>query len=124
MRGEQWPPEDLATEPKDEDDKGPNVHCDDCDKDAGYYELLIAAAERRKTMLAASFRRPATEAGHRLWWRNGSPSLSTEHHAYTRERARTAGTPYRAAADQLLLCLLYTSPSPRDATLSRMPSSA
>ena len=26
--------------------------------------------------------------------------------------------------DYLLLCLLYTSPSPRDATLSRMPSSA
>ena len=24
----------------------------------------------------------------------------------------------------LILCLLYTSPSPRDATLSRMPSSA
>ena len=24
----------------------------------------------------------------------------------------------------LLICLLYTSPSPRDATLSRMPSSA
>ena len=33
----------------------------------------------------------------------------------------------RAAASQmasLLSCLLYTSPSPRDATLSRMPSSA
>ena len=26
--------------------------------------------------------------------------------------------------DQLWICLLYTSPSPRDATLSRMPSSA
>ena len=26
--------------------------------------------------------------------------------------------------DRLVLCLLYTSPSPRDATLSRMPSSA
>ena len=26
--------------------------------------------------------------------------------------------------DELTLCLLYTSPSPRDATLSRMPSSA
>ena len=26
--------------------------------------------------------------------------------------------------DQLESCLLYTSPSPRDATLSRMPSSA
>ena len=28
------------------------------------------------------------------------------------------------AGDQFILCLLYTSPSPRDATLSRMPSSA
>ena len=27
-------------------------------------------------------------------------------------------------SDQLKFCLLYTSPSPRDATLSRMPSSA
>ena len=26
--------------------------------------------------------------------------------------------------DEFLICLLYTSPSPRDATLSRMPSSA
>ena len=28
------------------------------------------------------------------------------------------------SAENLLACLLYTSPSPRDATLSRMPSSA
>ena len=28
------------------------------------------------------------------------------------------------AAVGLMFCLLYTSPSPRDATLSRMPSSA
>ena len=28
------------------------------------------------------------------------------------------------AAEEHVLCLLYTSPSPRDATLSRMPSSA
>ena len=27
-------------------------------------------------------------------------------------------------ADRVCVCLLYTSPSPRDATLSRMPSSA
>ena len=27
-------------------------------------------------------------------------------------------------ADNVITCLLYTSPSPRDATLSRMPSSA
>ena len=30
----------------------------------------------------------------------------------------------RAGCTDLLSCLLYTSPSPRDATLSRMPSSA
>ena len=29
-----------------------------------------------------------------------------------------------ASARHLYICLLYTSPSPRDATLSRMPSSA
>ena len=37
------------------------------------------------------------------------------------------GTTPRAGepgSNGLLLCLLYTSPSPRDATLSRMPSSA
>ena len=33
------------------------------------------------------------------------------------------GLPDLAAA-QAYICLLYTSPSPRDATLSRMPSSA
>ena len=31
---------------------------------------------------------------------------------------------YDATADLEEICLLYTSPSPRDATLSRMPSSA
>ena len=30
----------------------------------------------------------------------------------------------RSVADLIKNCLLYTSPSPRDATLSRMPSSA
>ena len=29
-----------------------------------------------------------------------------------------------SVSDVLSICLLYTSPSPRDATLSRMPSSA
>ena len=31
---------------------------------------------------------------------------------------------YQVEVDELYNCLLYTSPSPRDATLSRMPSSA
>ena len=32
--------------------------------------------------------------------------------------------PWGASADYVLACLLYTSPSPRDGLLSRMPSSA
>ena len=32
--------------------------------------------------------------------------------------------PLYLSSAQLTICLLYTSPSPRDATLSRMPSSA
>ena len=32
--------------------------------------------------------------------------------------------PYGGSKGGLCICLLYTSPSPRDATLSRMPSSA
>ena len=32
--------------------------------------------------------------------------------------------PLKSIADEALVCLLYTSPSPRDRTRSRMPSSA
>ena len=41
----------------------------------------------------------------------------------TREGVESAQNVLRRFADKLT-CLLYTSPSPRDATLSRMPSSA
>ena len=44
--------------------------------------------------------------------RRGHPSLAME-------VVQTVDMPH-----QLYICLLYTSPSPRDATLSRMPSSA
>ena len=37
---------------------------------------------------------------------------------------REATINFNHAAKQAYICLLYTSPSPRDATLSRMPSSA
>ena len=36
----------------------------------------------------------------------------------------SAGQVYKRSVVNSLACLLYTSPSPRDATLSRMPSSA
>ena len=37
---------------------------------------------------------------------------------------KEAAEAYEVLSDQAKSCLLYTSPSPRDATLSRMPSSA
>ena len=40
------------------------------------------------------------------------------------ERAVGEWDPDSQGTRQLKTCLLYTSPSPRDATLSRMPSSA
>ena len=42
------------------------------------------------------------------------------------EKATGAVVKYSGSRDfaALIVCLLYTSPSPRDATLSRMPSSA
>ena len=62
------------------------------------------------------------------WINNGqeAPVDSTQriidphHHLWER-----GGSRYRAEElSQDTACLLYTSPSPRDATLSRMPSSA
>ena len=42
-----------------------------------------------------------------------------------RSKARSSGVYLRVVKNSLARrCLLYTSPSPRDATLSRMPSSA
>ena len=37
---------------------------------------------------------------------------------------KTGARGLRSIMENILICLLYTSPSPRDATLSRMPSSA
>ena len=40
------------------------------------------------------------------------------------EKFKEASEAYHILSDEKRNCLLYTSPSPRDATLSRMPSSA
>ena len=55
------------------------------------------------------------------WWKNlvkaGGSLLS-------RYKVASVQDGDEKAAAQFHVCLLYTSPSPRDATLSRMPSSA
>ena len=48
-----------------------------------------------------------------------SKALNGQHDISDATRARV-----REAAERLGYCLLYTSPSPRDGLLSRMPSSA
>ena len=43
---------------------------------------------------------------------------------YSNTKTTWISTSTKPLADPFNICLLYTSPSPRDATLSRMPSSA
>ena len=68
-------------------------------------------------------------------YRVAAPSSSTEEFRHAAIRAfpnagweiRTRGNPTpgtRSFIDQVTICLLYTSPSPRDRQKSRMPSSA
>ena len=59
---------------------------------------------------------------------SGSTGWSATNDRYTTNQteafASNAGATFDLCGVQLEVCLLYTSPSPRDATLSRMPSSA
>ena len=54
---------------------------------------------------------------------NNQHDCSYQHSSVNVRRGETFLVPV-VAVDQINRCLLYTSPSPRDATLSRMPSSA
>ena len=47
-----------------------------------------------------------------------------DNHPSFRERSENPDLSYEISMQPFKACLLYTSPSPRDATLSRMPSSA
>ena len=60
---------------------------------------------------------------------NWDAERNTEHFKAMDERLRSVGWEFRDETNDARryvrkTCLLYTSPSPRDATLSRMPSSA
>ena len=55
---------------------------------------------------------------------NGNDFLVTEDYGIVAKTNELSDRKRNIGFDQLLYCLLYTSPSPRDRTRSRMPSSA
>ena len=63
--------------------------------------ISVAASVAALVAAATGDETEAAEGGVR--WRVGAGGLAEQHHRYERERARTAGAPYRAAAEQLLL---------------------
>ena len=77
-----------------------------------FHKRDLVEAVRKMGMLTAS--------GSRLELAEGSADNSPKDKPGRIKRAQTSAE----IGGQLRVCLLYTSPSPRDATLSRMPSSA
>ena len=59
--------------------------------------------------------------GEEKFWNNFNPELEEYNQAWTAAMLESA---FRADFEKEYGCLLYTSPSPRDRTWSRMPSSA
>ena len=64
-----------------------------------------------------------THANQVIWARTYLPPLN-DRDARIKVVLKQKGILAKSFPGHLLFCLLYTSPSPRDATLSRMPSSA
>ena len=87
------------------------------DKDRSLQEVLNRLTSSRAPLGAEA--EPIVTAIHRL------PAMAAEYGPYPEgvdDRLVTALA--RRGIEQLYTCLLYTSPSPRDGLLSRMPSSA
>ena len=80
---------------------------------AARYELLNAGQVESFAFQETACESPLPRA---YAWMDGSAYLN---HVELVRKARGAKVP-----ESFYTCLLYTSPSPRDATLSRMPSSA
>ena len=88
----------------------------------------LAIARAAVAPLAAAF----SGAGYRLYLVGGlirddligRVRDDVDYDLTTDARPETIKTLVDPFADAVWTCLLYTSPSPRDATLSRMPSSA
>ena len=83
--------------------------------------LPAGAPQQRETHMEAT----PSDSGARRQRRSAASSPSHHHERPRLEGSPGTGTPPPlSSAARSMDCLLYTSPSPRDATLSRMPSSA
>ena len=84
-----------------------------------YAELVVSSRTERITPIGW---RTAVESGRDTDGDEVAERLAT--HTDLRARVTEAVEDMCTLGEGYLICLLYTSPSPRDATLSRMPSSA
>ena len=88
---------------------------------------LLELSGERARVLAADGTRYTVKAGHLLLAPSGAPVLLSRPRPLSPkmlEQVDTVLARLPPSADKLGACLLYTSPSPRDRTRSRMPSSA
>ena len=87
-----------------------------------YYEVLSVARDANDAELKKAYRRLAMKHHPD---RNPGDTVAEEKFKEAKEAFEVLGdSQKRAAYDRFGHCLLYTSPSPRDRTRSRMPSSA
>ena len=84
---------------------------------------LTPAEEKTYTRLCEQLHTKAAKEAARREAAAARTRKATER-ALEKQQAATAKVQKAAEREQAKSCLLYTSPSPRDATLSRMPSSA
>ena len=68
--------------------------------------------------------RPSTYRGYKILWNEIKPFCGNLWTRDIRTRHAQGILDTMAKTDRFNICLLYTSPSPRDGLLSRMPSSA
>ena len=84
----------------------------------GYKLKTHSGAAKRFKKTGSSVKSRSANRNHIL------TKQSTKRKRHNRGLNKLTGTVLKMASALIRSCLLYTSPSPRDATLSRMPSSA
>ena len=94
------------------------------EKDLTYSELFSLLGKPVFEQLE-KMERANSDMSYKNWRTIGAQwILKTEYRIISKGRGQVFDFRLYDAVNKRMICLLYTSPSPRDATLSRMPSSA